>query len=360
MKESNKINISFILPSLVAGGAERVISFIAQNIDKTKFNVTLLVLGFQKDSVYKIDDINTIYLNKKRVLKAIPYLINYSLFKKQDIIISAIGHLNTVMAYISLITPKTKFIAREVNILSALKTFQTKNNFLLEFLGKYRFNFFDAIICQSRDMYEDLISNYNLNSNKIVIINNPITDNFYFSGRKSESKILRLVTVARLKKQKGHLRILNALSKVNFPFHYTIIGDGPEMDIIFKLIDQLKLSNQITHVKHTDEVPKYLRENDLYLQGSYIEGFPNAVIESCAVGTPVLAFSAPGGLNEIIKEPINGFIVNSEQEYINHLLEINSRFPFSPEEVSLSVQKKYSKTNIIKEYENLFTDLLNL
>ena len=33
-----------------------------------------------------------------------------------------------------------------------------------------------------------------------------------------------------------------------------------------------------------------------------VEGFPNVLIESCVVGTPILAFNAPGGLDEIIEK----------------------------------------------------------
>ena len=53
----DQIKIFFILPSLKAGGAERVISFVSQNIDKDKFKPYLLVAGFEKDSVYDVSNI---------------------------------------------------------------------------------------------------------------------------------------------------------------------------------------------------------------------------------------------------------------------------------------------------------------
>ena len=60
-----KIKILFILPSLKAGGAERVVSFIAQNLDTTRFTPSLLIVGFEKDVAFSIHDIETHFLNKK-------------------------------------------------------------------------------------------------------------------------------------------------------------------------------------------------------------------------------------------------------------------------------------------------------
>ena len=65
---SSRKSIVFVLPSLAAGGAERVMSFIAQNINKQKYDVTLIVFGFEKDKAFEVANIKIIYLNKPRVL----------------------------------------------------------------------------------------------------------------------------------------------------------------------------------------------------------------------------------------------------------------------------------------------------
>ena len=57
----NKIKILFILPSLRPGGAERVVSFIAQHLDKTKFESKLLIIGFKKKAVYSFENIETFF-----------------------------------------------------------------------------------------------------------------------------------------------------------------------------------------------------------------------------------------------------------------------------------------------------------
>ena len=75
-----KIKIIFILPSLVPGGAERVISFVAQNIDKKKFEPTLLIAGYKEETAYDVSNVKVKYLNKSRILFSIQSIILF-LFK---------------------------------------------------------------------------------------------------------------------------------------------------------------------------------------------------------------------------------------------------------------------------------------
>lgn len=68
-----KAKIYFFIPSLRAGGAERIVSYLAQNIDKEKFTSTLIVIGYEADRKFDVEGIEVIYLNQPRVL--------YSFFK---------------------------------------------------------------------------------------------------------------------------------------------------------------------------------------------------------------------------------------------------------------------------------------
>ncbi|PKQ44068.1 glycosyltransferase [Confluentibacter flavum] len=361
MNNRPKKKIVFVLPSLVPGGAERVISFIAQNIDKEKFEPILLIAGYPKDTDYSVKDIKLIYLNKSRVLFAIPSFIFLIIKNKPDIVLSSITHVNTVMGFLSVFFSKIKFIGREVNVLSVKKEFGGEKKFYSSLpLAHVSYKFLDIILCQSKDMYNDMMLNYKIPQEKLRIINNPITDNFKLKLQNAEkTNIVKFITVARLKKQKGHERIIHAISKLPFPYIYTIIGDGPENKNIFNLIDELGIRDKIVHIPYTNEVSKYLAESDLFLQGAFVEGFPNCLIESCAVGVPIIAFRAPGGLNEIIEEGINGFIADTEKEYVESIIKSTTIYQWDPQSISNSVNRKFSKEKILQKYEDLFLEILN-
>lgn len=354
--KSNKIKIIFVLPNLLPGGAERVFSYIAQQIDSNKFNVTLLIIGYSKDASYEVKNIGLVFLEKARVKDGVPALFKYIRKNKPDILVSAIGHLNTVTAYMSFFFPKTKFIAREVTVLSLDEAFfKTKGFSPLAFIGNRRFNYFDKIICQSQDMLDDIRKSYNIKENKLVVINNPITDSFKVKTNQRRNTPVQYITVGRLSKEKGYERILKILSRLDFPFHYTIIGNGTEKNHILSLVDDYSLTDKVTHIDFTKDVSIYLSNSDLFLQGSYFEGFPNCLIESCAVGTPVIAFKAPGGTKEIIEQGINGFLVETEEAYLEKLMAFREWDPFQVRE---SVFKKFNKDLIVQQYEDLFINIL--
>lgn len=362
MKNQYKKRIFFVLPSLSSGGAERVMSFVCQNISKEKFDPLLIITGFDRDSSYNIKGIKIVYLNKTRVLFSVFSLFVFFSKNKPDIVLSSMSHVNTVMGFLSIFFPKTKFIGREANVLSIKKHFGTKQRFYNKFpLTKISYKFLDIVLCQSKDMFHDLMLNYDIPKKKLIIINNPITDDFklqrqYQSFKKSD--VAKFITVASLKKQKGHERIIRAISKLDFPYTYTIVGSGPEKSNLFELIDKLGIRDKINHVPYTSEVSEYLTKSDLFLQGAFVEGFPNCLIESCSVGTPIVAFRAPGGLNEIIEEGVNGFIADTEKEYIEHIVKSIKNHHWDPKTIHESVVKKFNKEKILSQYENLFMNIL--
>lgn len=361
MNKSTKKKIVFALPDLTSGGAERVMSFVAQNITKEHFDVYLWLAGYSKNTKYNVKGINVIYFNKPRVLKAIPDFYSALRKTKPDIVISSISHLNTVMGFLSFFNPKTKFIGREANVLSVKKQFGSGNR---KFYGgliltKFSYKLLDLVLCQSKDMFNDMKNNFGVPEQKLRIINNPITDDFQLKPiNEDNQKVVKFITVARIKEQKGHRRIVSALSKIDFPFTYTIVGDGPEKDELFKLIDSAGIRDKVIHIPYTQDVSKYLSESDLFLQGAFVEGFPNCLIESCAVGTPIVAFDAPGGLDEIIQVGLNGFIAKSEEEYINLVIKSAKNYPWNPEKIRDSVYIKFNKEKIVKQYENLFCEII--
>ena len=210
-------------------------------------------------------------------------------------------------------------------------------------------------------MKDDLITNYGFKQEKLIVINNPVTSDFEAKTEVHNFKskeLINFITVGRLAKPKGHKRILNSLAKLKFPFHYTIIGSGPEEENIKKLITKLNLDKKITFIPFTKEIPSYLASSDIYLQGSYVEGFPNALLESCAIGTPVVVFEAPGGINEIVENGINGYIAKTEDEYFNSILKMIDIGLWNPKIISNSVLKKYNEKEILKNYEAFFRELI--
>jgi glycosyltransferase involved in cell wall biosynthesis len=355
-----KKKILFVLPSLKAGGAERVISFLTKNLDSNVFDIKLLVVGFKKDSVYSLDNLDVTFFNQDRMLNGIKPLFKFIATHKPDIVFGTIRHVNIILGFYNLVFRNVRFIIREASVMSARLKFSNTKNKIPNFLLKFLYNHLDAIVCQSNDIKKDLKHQLGIIESKLITINNPITQIKQLSISKTEySGKLNFITIGRLSAEKGHERILKGLAKVkNYHYIYTIIGSGPLERKIKDLAIELGIIDKIKFIPYTSEVLENLSKSDYFIQGSYVEGFPNAVLESCSVGTPVVAFNCPGGTKEIIVDSVNGFLVFSQDDFNKTLHNLNKIPVFKRAIVQESVLTKFSSQKIIEEYENLFLSVL--
>lgn len=356
----SKKKLLFILPSLKAGGAERVINFLAKNFDSNVFKTKLLVIGFKKDAVYSLDNLDITFLNQDRLLNGVYPLFKFIKTHKPDIVLGTVRHVNILLGFFNIIFKNVRFIVRESSVMSAMLKFSNLKQQIPNFLLKFLYNHLDAIVCQSNDIRKDLKCELGIGESKLITINNPITQIEQLSIRKTEySDKLKFITIGRLSEEKGYERILNGLAKVkNYSYSYTIIGSGPLELKIKDLAIELDISDNIKFIAYTSEVIDFLSNSDFFIQGSYVEGFPNAVLESCSVGTPVIAFNCPGGTKEIIEDGINGFLTVTEDDFAKTLQSLNEIPIFERTFVRASVLTKFSSQKIIKEYENLFLSVL--
>jgi hypothetical protein len=161
--KNNKIKILFVIPTLTAGGAERIMSFLSKNLDASIFDCSLLVVGSQQNIAYDVENMNIKFLNKKRVLYSIPDLIRCFAKEKPQIIMGSIAHLNFAIGLISVLFPKIIFVGRQAGIIKISSLYNTKRKVrLFSFLMKTGAKQLDYIICQSADMQDDCKEVFNI------------------------------------------------------------------------------------------------------------------------------------------------------------------------------------------------------
>jgi len=131
-----------------------------------------------------------------------------------------------------------------------------------------------------------------------------------------------LVSVGHLVTNKGFDRLLRALRLVcaskdyaQSPPTLVIIGSGPEDGRLQRLAESLGLSPRVRFagaVPH-DELASWYSAADCFCLATEREGWPNAVLESLACGTPVVA-TAVGGIPEIVRSDAVGILVAPTDE----------------------------------------------
>lgn len=122
----------------------------------------------------------------------------------------------------------------------------------------------------------------------------------------------RLVTLARLSSEKRVELIVRAFANVadDFPdWDLDVYGEGPLHDSIAQLIDQL-VPGRASLRGFTHDPYYVLRNADLFVSASWLEGFGNAIWEALACGVPVVALEAGAAVRSLVRDGIDGLIVD--------------------------------------------------
>ena len=341
------------------GGMETLVSDLVNGLAARGCSVTVLttsIVGFESD--FTLKNVKYICLPVKSASysrmwwreSANYFEINY---KKFDIVLSisaaAFSMLNKsnkekckfiMQAHgTSLGEIKSKIRTRKIKpILSIVK------NLRWILIDLYKYRFFDLIISSGQRVKDDLLSfPYNgvVYSEKIKYMANGInTDIFYpldrdrLNTRKMlgiDEKTFVIIVASRLTVQKGVYQALDGFidykQKYNNNSFLLVVGDGPELSPMEKLIDYHNLNDSAFFTGGVDVVnlANFLRASDVYVFPTlHNEGLPLLPLESLSCGVPVIASSH---LHEIQKisdgvYPINPHSVNDISEKIDRCFKI--------------------------------------
>ena len=321
-----KKSILFILPDLNAGGAERIVTTIANHLPREKFSPSILLL--RKEGLYLDflqNDVEIIDIKTPRIRHALKPILKQIRKRKPDIVFSGYGEVNAYLSLFIKLFPKTKFIARETNVVSQHVT-RREIRFFYKFYNNY-----NKIICQSDDMMNDLVENFKIKNNKLIKINNPVDFNFIEEKLENATKpesyregYKNVVAIGNLSSRKGFDNLLKVFVKLKqHKVLLHILGDGRDREMLHQMKQNLGLENVIFHGVQKNPYP-FLKFADLFVLSSRYEGFPNVLLEAGACGTYALANNCKGGIHEIIQPKINGEIsdIENHEEFSTKILEV--------------------------------------
>jgi GalNAc-alpha-(1->4)-GalNAc-alpha-(1->3)-diNAcBac-PP-undecaprenol alpha-1,4-N-acetyl-D-galactosaminyltransferase len=124
-----------------------------------------------------------------------------------------------------------------------------------------------------------------------------------------------IVAVGRLGMEKGFDSLIRAFARVvgRHPgWKLILIGDGVQREALSSLCRRLDLGDTVEFTGWVEDVQWWQSRASIAAQPSRYEGFPNAVLEAMAMGTPVVATTAAG--EGIIEDRKNGRVVPVDDE----------------------------------------------
>lgn len=347
-----KKKVFFILSSFKAGGAERVFWLLSQNIDKSVYDVNIVLLNAD-DSFFSTDipGVNVIDLKTIKASRSFFKLLRLFKNERPNTVFSTGGQINILVGMISFFLTIPNLIARPTN--QDNSDFISLKGRLYGILSNSVYNRFNKVICQSEEIKSYVKDKLGVDEQRLIIIPNPVLLPNIVRKAVVETDIKRLIVVARLTPQKGISRLLDILKDLPETFHLSIVGDGPLKDKIADQIVSLKLTDRVKMLGIINNVLEVVSQHDLFVLPSFIEGFPNVVIESLSVGTPVVSYRV-GGISEILTEDFNGYIIEQGDlgSYRNKVI-LACEKEWNPTAIQQDIQNRFSLASITKRYEDL-------
>ena len=355
--------ITFILSSPGGGGSERVAVNIANRLVAKGWNIDLVCMNFKrKEYLGEISKkVNLVNLSISRF--ALSFFGIRSYIKKNKVThILSFHYLFSVQLVLIRLLLKNKFkiISRNNTFLSLEEKYYFKNKIFKYFLFvivKFLYPKVDYLIAQCKEMKKDLIQNYNFKRKKIKVIYNPVNykiENSYKKKKKKKDNFILMV--GRLNKYKGYDVAIKVFTKIKkkFPMlKLKISGKGEEKKFLEDLANKYGVKESVEFLGFKKDLSTLYKKAKLTLLTSSYEGFPNVLIESITLGTPVVSFNCPVGPSKIIKNGVNGYLVklhdeNMLEEKIIETLSIK----WNKNIVNQSAYI-YKNKNIITEYEKM-------
>lgn len=295
--------ISFVIGGMTRGGAERVISILANQYAKDGWDVDIVMM---LDYVvkYELDErINLINMtvDKKNKCKSAPKWVmsfrSYVRQRRPDVIVSFVARINIVvlLATLGLGIP---VIISERNDPAA--DGRSKG---IDILTKVLYPKAKAIVFQTQRAL-----NYFSGSIKElgVIIPNPISTECDAGNSKK-----KIVSVGRLAPQKNHKLLIEAffeLVKTHNDYSLYIYGEGGLRNELEQLIKNLKLENNVFLPGNVPDIHHQIADAEMFVLSSDYEGLSNAMLEAMMMGLPCISTECAGS-DEIISDGENGLLV---------------------------------------------------
>ena len=319
MTRSKRIRVMYVVPDLGVGGAERHVTKLMPNLDRSRFDTAVVCIGAEGKlfGALAASDVRAVALHrtKRQAIRALRDLTREMRNFAPDVVITR-GYnaemLGRIAAWLTRVPHNVVWVHNhgDTEPRGAVRRIADR------VLDRVTSAYFGLARAQIDYMVNDL----KYSPDKIRIIHNGVDpDGFQWTDDRSAVSDLgigesdKVVGIfAMLRPEKDHENFLRAARLVvdRVPTaKFLVVGDGPMRPEIERLVRELDLDDCVVLTGSRSDVPDLLRAIDVFVLSSYtVECFPIALLEAMAAGRPAVC-TAVGGVPEMIEEPTTGYLV---------------------------------------------------
>jgi glycosyltransferase involved in cell wall biosynthesis len=358
----HKIRIGIGLTSFHRGGTEQQILELMRRLDGRRFETHLICFRRQgawlqraERSATSITEFPLETLRSRQAARQFARLVHW-------LSSSGIDVLQTCDVYSNIFALPAASVAQvPVRIASRRGIVQPTDTRGLFRLQRMAYRCAHKVVANSQAA-ADVLVRERLDQRRIVIIPNGIE---HLPGMATARGGNVITTVANLRRGKGHDILLHAAADV-LAHHprvlFQIVGDGPLRQPLETLAASLGIDGQVRFLGHRDDVGLVLRQSDLFAFPSFMEAFPNAVMEAMLAGLPVVA-TRVGGIPELIDDGVTGLLVPPHDApalaiAIRRLLDDPALGDTLGSAARQCIEERYSFDRMVSAFESLWVEQL--
>ncbi|OMP65845.1 N-acetyl-alpha-D-glucosaminyl L-malate synthase BshA [Domibacillus epiphyticus] len=203
------------------------------------------------------------------------------------------------------------------------------------------YNFIDERVYRPTESTQHLKKEFGIEENEKVVI--------HVSNFRPVKRVTDVVNV--------FARIVNEM-----PAKLLLVGDGPEMTVVCRLVEALGLEGSVLYLGKQNNLAELYGISDLKLLLSEKESFGLVALEAMACGVPCIGTDA-GGIPEVIEDGKNGFIcpvgdIESISAAAISLLTDRQLYESMRKQAIETVQTRFHSSDIVGQYEHVYDRLL--
>ena len=369
-----KKKILFLIHDLGHGGAEKVLVNLVNNMDRKKFDITVMALfrggvneQFLKPHIRYQTVFSRTFRGNSHLMKLLTPRQLHRLFIKERYDIE-VSYLEGPSARIISGCPEetTKLVSWihvEQHTMDRLaKSFRSEEE------ARRCYNRFHQTVCVSQYVRDDFCGILKFQKPCRVLYNTVESEQIITLSWEETPEIetgnaVNLVAVGTLKESKGYMRLLRIVKRLQLEQKSVclyILGAGQLKAAMEQYITENELGDRVRFLGYQTNPYKYVANCDLFVCASFSEGFSTAATEALIVGTPVCTVEV-SGMKEMLGENNEwGIVTENDEEAlyrgIKQLLEDPALLAHYKEKAAQR-GKTFSTENTVKAVEEM---LLNL